>query len=474
MPTFTADTKNHRHMESYEGQQPPTLTLEQFCEEITLVVNQSNITAWVTAEIAQLSINRGHYYIDLAQKSATSDSPLARLRCTIWSGESRVVLAPFRAATGGDIAAGMKILALVTAQFHPVYGISGHISDIDPKYTLGDLEARRRAILERLQAEGVADMNKALPMPTVVKSIAIVSSMTAAGYGDFINQLANNAYGITFRTQLFEAKVQGDDADASIVAALDRVAERGDEFDVAVIIRGGGSKMDLACFDSYDVATNIAQFPLPVITGIGHERDRSIADMVAHTSVKTPTAVAEFLIAHDADFLVLLDEFERRIVTAAGNELNANKTLIENLSIRLLSAAKESISDKRNTIEAMSRRAIMSASLALAGARQQLNSLEMRAAVAASRHIERDKSSLDHSHERLLQAARHAIQAQAAALDNYAQRVKAADPRSVLARGFSVTTDQDGKMLTSAKDAAPGDTIVTHLADGNLKSTVTK
>lgn len=459
-------------METTENQQPVHLTLEQFCSQIKYAIDQSRLEAWVTAETVQVSVSNGHYYIDLAQKSEFSDYPSAKLRCIIWRTSAALVLTPFREATGSDIGAGMKILAYIRVNYHPAFGLSGLILGIDPSYTLGDIEAQRRAIWARLVAEGVADMNKALDLPMVIKRIAVVSARTAAGYGDFMNQLSNNDYGIAFHTELFEARVQGADAEASVVSALERVAERAEEFDVVVVIRGGGSKMDLACFDSYDIACNIAQFPLPVITGIGHERDRSIADMVAHTQVKTPTAAAEFLIAHNADFLVILDELERRVVNAAGNELNVNKTLMENLSIRLLSAAKDVVSTQKSGMEMLRSRITMAANQMLAHAKQMLSHDEMRVTMAARMEVEREKTMLTHTTERIVSAAGRAVERKRLELDGYAQRLKASDPRAVLARGFSMTTGADGRLLKSAGQVAAGDEIVTHLGDGEVTSVV--
>lgn len=459
-------------METTENQQAPCLTLEQFCKQIQYVIDQGRLEAWVMAETAQVSVSRGHYYIDLAQKSDVTDSVSAKLRCVIWVNSVSAVLSPFREATGSDISSGMKILAYVRANFHPVYGLSGQILAVDPNYTLGDLEARRRAIWAKLVAEGVAEMNQALPMPLVIKRIAIISSRTAAGYGDFMNQITNNVYGIAFHTELFEAKVQGVEAEASVVSALEKVARRADEFDVAVVIRGGGSKMDLACFDSYDIACNIAQFPLPVITGIGHERDHSIADMVANMPVKTPTAAAETIIGIDVNFLALLDDFERRLISDAGNELNVNKSLVENLSIRLLSAAKDVVSARKNGIEQLRSLVIMASTQRLAQARQSLTSAEMRVAMASGGIIERNKTMLTHTAERIVLAADRVVERQKMALEGYAQRVKSADPRAVLARGFSMTTGADGRILKSAGQVMAGDEIVTHLGDGEVRSVV--
>lgn len=464
--------KHDRKMEEVENQRARSLTLEQFCSQIRYVVEQGRLEAWVTAEIAQVSVSRGHYYIELVQKGEATDSPVAKLRCMIWAGMAEGVLSAFWGATGGDIAAGMKVMAYIRTSFHAVFGLSGQILAIDPNYTLGDLEARRRAIWDKLQAEGVADMNKGLDMPTVVQRIAVISGRTAAGYGDFMNQLRNNGYGIAFSTELFEAAVQGAEAEASIVRALERVAERAEDFDVVVIIRGGGSKMDLACFDSYDVASNIAQFPLPVITGIGHERDRSIADMVAHTALKTPTAVAEFVIGVDADFMTLLDELGRRILTASDNEIADNKSLLDTLALRLIGAARGAVGGRREDIERLRTRACMAASQRLAAARQGLAVAETRMAMAAGREVERNAASLSHTEERIASAAKRVIGARRAEIDGYEQRLRTSDPRAVLARGFSITADGDGKMIKSVRDAVAGDTIVTHMADGEIMSVV--
>ncbi len=404
------------------------ITLEQYCQQIKETIEDANLTAWVTAEVAQLSMSRGHIYISLTQKSTLSDAPVANLRCQIWARNVEHVLDPFRQATESDLQAGMKILALVTASFHPVYGLSAQILAIDPNYTLGDLERRRQEIWQRLQAEGVVEMNKSLTLPTVIRNIAVVSAATAAGYGDFCDQLRNNAFGIGFNITLFPAAVQGAEAEASVVAALNAIACRAEEFDVAVIIRGGGSKMDLACFDSYIMASNVAQFPLPVITGIGHERDTSIVDLVAHTQVKTPTAVAEFLIQHNADFLSLLD----------------------NLALRTANAVRTTIANSRYQLD---------------GLRQQLLSL-------AKGRLTTQSILLDNARQRLLTAAHNRLALELHKQDSLQLRLKAIDPRSVLRRGFSMTTTADGQAVTSAADLKEGEVIVTHFADGKVESVV--
>lgn len=446
---FTFAANKTQTLEPME-QTASSLTLEQFCAQIRYSVAAARLQAWVTAELAEVQRNRGTYYADLVQKSDFADAPVAKLRCVIWAREADQVLQPFRDATGGDPEAGMKVMVFVSVSYHEVYGLSGKICAVDPAYTLGDLEARRRAILAQLAAEGVVDMNKSLPLPTVIRRVAIVSSETAAGYGDFCHQLASNAYGISFRLTLFPAAMQGDGAEASVVDALGDIAARADEFDVVAIIRGGGSKMDLACFDSYLIACNIAQFPLPVITGIGHERDHSIADAVAHTFAKTPTAVAEFIISHDADFLALLDDLRQRVVLSAAIATRDSRSLLTQLTMRLFGSSGGRLS----------------------GQRAALSALLARAIGAASARLVRADGAQDALRVRLLAAASATLRAERQRTDALCAHVSAIDPRAVLRRGFCVVTTADGKRLVSASDVAEGDEVLTYLASGRIFSRV--
>lgn len=455
-----------------ENEAPRALTLEQFCNQIRYVVEQNHLESWVTAEIAQVNQSHGHYYLELVQKSEHSDSPSAKLRCNIWSSMAHDVLSPIRQATGGELETGMKIMAYVRATFHPVYGLSGLICAIDPTYTLGDLEARRQAILKQLMQDGVLEMNKEFALPSVIKNIAIISAETAAGYGDFINQLGHNAYDIVFHTTLYPAMMQGTGAEDSIVDALERIANVADKYDVVVIIRGGGSKMDLACFDSYKIASNVAQFPLPVITGIGHERDRSITDLVAHTSVKTPTAVAEFIISHDADFLQILDNIAQRVKQTSQATVEYHKSLMDNLSVRLMAAANNTTQAEKSHLDNTRTRIVSAANFLIAEAKHTLTTNEMRISSAAQRRTDRMKMTLDNTADTLINSAERLISRQRERVSALEMRVKSADPRNIMARGYSVTTDANGRRITSRADVAAGSEIVTHLVDGAVKSVV--
>ena len=250
---------------------------------------------WVSAEIAEVKVNySGHCYLELVEKGEGDGVPKAQARAVIWRSQYARIAAYFEAETGQRLAAGMRILAKATVNYHELYGFSLQLLDVDPAYTLGDMERQRQMTIAQLQKEGVWDMNREAPMPVVVQRVAVVSSANAAGYQDFRKELAKSPY--RFEVTLFDAFMQGAAAEESIVTALCAVAERMDEFDAVVLIRGGGSASDLNCFNAYRLCAHVAQFPLPVVTGIGHDKDTSVADLVAHTALKTPTAVAAWLV----------------------------------------------------------------------------------------------------------------------------------------------------------------------------------
>jgi len=277
-----------------------SITLSELSERIQETIKLNFDTpVWIRAEISELRENpNGHCYLEFVEKDTNTDFLLAKSKATIWSSTYRMLKPYFENSTGQMLRAGLNVLVAVTVEFHGVYGFSLNVRDIDPTFTIGEMAARRLKIIRQLEEDGIADMNKQLDFPRRPQRIAIISSPTAAGYGDFIDQLRNEVSNFAFYTRLFPAVMQGEQAENSIISALEKIFNHSELFDVVVIIRGGGATTDLACFDSYELALNCAQFPLPIIAGIGHQRDVSILDMVAHTSVKTPTAAAELLIEY--------------------------------------------------------------------------------------------------------------------------------------------------------------------------------
>lgn len=384
---------------------------------------------WIVAEISEIQVNRtGHCYLNLIEKPDEESNPVAEMRAIIWANKYRIISSYFEDETGCQLSVGMKIMVLVTVEFHAVYGISLCITDINPVYTIGEEEQRRLKIIRQLEEDGVMDMNKSIELPSVIQRIAVISSETAAGYQDFMNQLAENQYKIKFKTELFPAFMQGEQTESSIVSQLDCIAQREADFDAVVIIRGGGSRADLRWFDNYTIANNIAQFPLPIITGIGHDKDLSIADMVAHTSVKTPTAVAEFIIDVCGNFVALIDEQQENLEELVASILDEEREKISDLSSSLMQILKISLLKAENSLSTMQQTLLH----------------------VVTKNIIKEKSKID-----LL-----------------AISLKSRNPEEILQQGYTISTSQDGSIIRSSKNLKKGEKITTHFSDGTICSTI--
>ena len=330
---------------------------------------------WISAEISELKVNRsGHCYLNLVEKGSTDGAPRAEARAVIWKSAWAPMASMFEAATGATLRAGLRVLVRVVVSYHEVYGFSLQIIDLDPRYTLGEVERRRRETIARLQQDGVWDMNRELTLPRPTLRIAIVSSDTAAGYQDFMNELCRNTY--RFETTLFRSLMQGDAAEESIVAALSAIAAREDEFDVVAIIRGGGSTSDLALFDSYLIASYVAQFPLPIFSGIGHDKDVSVVDMVAHTSLKTPTAVATKLIEMADYEMNLVDNIAVDIAYLVESRLQNEDMRIYTYGTNIERFATGYINDSLNRIELINNNIHNRIELIFSTEEQRLNEAE--------------------------------------------------------------------------------------------------
>ena len=309
---------------------------------------------WIVAEIMELHVNRsGHCYLELIEKDPESANIRAKARGTIWANQFRMLKPYFESSTSMRLESGIKILFRASIEFHELYGLSLNIMDIDPAYTLGDLARKKQEVIRRLNEEGVFTMNRELVFPAVPQNIAVISSASAAGYGDFINTLEQNAYGYAFRTILFPAILQGEQAAPSIIKAFDDVYERETEFDCVVLIRGGGSQSDLECFNQYELAYHITQFPLPVITGIGHERDESVSDMVASKPLKTPTAVAEFLIDSLLSFEMRLNALSEKLQSTTGFKIREHMLRLQQVETKLLNFATYFLKNQNEKVSLM-------------------------------------------------------------------------------------------------------------------------
>lgn len=325
-------------------------TLSELCQAIEQVLQfELGDTYWVRAEIASLT-ERGHCYMELVEK-AKNNTVAAKVRATCWQQVYHLLSAYFATETGQTLSVGMQVLLQVEVSFHAVYGLSLNVVGIDPTFTLGDLARQRQLTIQRLQEDGVMDLQRALTIPSLPRRIAVISAADAAGYGDFCHQLLSNNSGFLFRTQLFPAVMQGDQSPTSIIAALEQIAYQVEQYDVVVIVRGGGATTDLRNFDDYSLAFHCANFPLPIIAGIGHTRDVSVVDMVVHTSVKTPTAAAEWLISAMQEQADRLAELQLRLQRIAQHAIRKQQNQLDNLWQSLRFATQRRLHRQRAQLE---------------------------------------------------------------------------------------------------------------------------
>lgn len=404
---------------------------------------------WVEAEISELRENGGHCYLELIEKDKRYNTPIAKASARCWRQTWGMVKPYFENTTGQQLRAGMKVLIEVYAQFHEAYGFSWIISDIDPNYTLGDMARKRQEIIKRLKEEGVFDLNKQLDLPLFSQRIAVISSKSAAGYGDFANQLYGNQYGYYFEAELFAATMQGEDVERSIIKALNAINDRCDDFDCVVIIRGGGATSDMSGFDALELAENVANFPLPIITGIGHDRDECILDMVSHTRVKTPTAAAALLIdnLHTAERRI--DDARQRIANLMSRKMEVEKLRLSRLAERL-PALFGSVKDKQEArLDILQERLFRLAEIRLSNCENIVGQLEKKISLTA---------------EHLLMVEKHRLEL----LEGRAQNL---DPQLLLRRGYSITL-VGGKALRDPSQVKQGDKIETRLEKGTIISTI--
>ena len=429
---------------------------------------------WVEAELSEAREVRGHCYMELIQKDEHSNTPVAKASAKCWASTWQLVKPHFMRVTGQEIHAGMKVLLKVYAQFHESYGFSWIVTDIDPTYTMGDMARKRMEIIRQLKEEGVFELQKELQLPMFCQHIAVISSANAAGYGDFVNQLENNEYGFRFHTQLFPAVMQGEGVEQSVIGALNKIFESLeckteslefasakddsslftlhsslDKFDCVVIIRGGGATSDLSGFDTLALAEHVANFPLPIITGIGHERDESVLDMVSHTRVKTPTAAAAFLIGHLKAVLDAIEDAEQRISSIVRQQMDMEK-------IRLLHLSQQ-----------------IPTLFSLVRSRQEasIDRLQGNLRLSVTRRLQEERHRLDiHSHnlmpviERRLLRERHQ-------LDMLNEKLEVLNPELLLRRGYSITLS-GGKVVKDASILKSGDELETRLSKGTVRSVV--
>ncbi len=424
---------------------PNTITLQEFNNRIKrLLADPSVMNCWVVAETTDVRINQ-HCYLQLLEKNPKTGATVAKIKAIIWGSQFRFLNARFKQVTGRDIGNDMKMMVCLSVNYSPQYGLTVVINDINPEFTLGDMERQRQEILNRLTQEGIIGQNKTVPVPPVLQRIAIVSAAGAAGYGDFMKQLTDNKYGVCFYPCLFQATMQGVKTVPTVLAALDKVEQNQHLFDCVVIIRGGGGTEELNSFDNYDLARRVATFPLPVIVGIGHERDITVLDYVAGIRVKTPTAAAEHIILQAANALAHIGDLSNQVVSIARD---------------YIAKAKEQLSYYAGNLPIMAQRIIDTNTLRLQNFIQNIP-------LHVQRRIEGENAQLARQKDAIKNAVAQVKMKETMRLEALGDKIELLSPRKVMARGYTLTTCE-GKIMTDAAQLEAGKLVTIHFRDGKV------
>jgi exodeoxyribonuclease VII large subunit len=450
------------------------ITLLELNRQLKKLIKENKESYWIIAEISEMKENySGHCYLELVQKDADKDQIIARSRAIIWANTFRMIKPYFETTTNQSLREGLGILVKVNVDFHEVYGLSLNITDIEPTYTVGELALRKQKIIEKLLEEGVLAMNKELELPQLCQKIAVISSATAAGYEDFADQLLNNAYGYQFYLKLFPAIMQGDEAEKSIIAALDRIYCYESLFDTVVIIRGGGSQADLSCFNNYWLAYHITQFPLPVLTGIGHEQDDSVTDLVAHTRLKTPTAVAAFLIENIADLDGKLKIVQEQLISITRERLDDSQEELAVKARNLQQLIRESVAAQSGKLTELQHSIIIAMHRSIFRKQIIVSKTESALTQLAKKTISDRQYRVEVINKLLTQALKHSIIEKKQKLNHYDDRIFHFNPGTILKRGYSITL-KNGIALKDPKLLAEGDLLETLLYKGKIHSILKK
>ncbi|MFB6318686.1 exodeoxyribonuclease VII large subunit [Saccharicrinis sp. FJH54] len=450
------------------------ITLSELSSVIKETLDEHlEISYWVIAEIAEYKVNSfsGHCYLELVEKEEGANTINARMRATIWSAAFRMLKPFFETSTGIELGTGLKVMVRGVVEYHEVYGISLNIRDIDPAYTVGEMAMRMQQTIDLLTKDGVIDMNRELELPLLPKTVAVISSSGAAGLQDFMNQLEHNTYGYHFQVKLFEAVMQGEKAPGSIMDALHRVFEYAGLFDAVLVLRGGGAVLDLNCFNDYELCFMAAQFPIPLLTGIGHDKDETVLDLVAHTKLKTPTAVAEYLVGCFTEFDAKLNQLADGIFSGTEDILIENRNRLMQVITQLKPVTQQRLRNEKFGIESLTKEMHGEIHFRLAEQKSLLQTYS-RDLNKGSLHFAKNKAdNLAKITDRLQTSARRKIESSSELLERYTLKIEYQDPVKILEKGYSITT-RNGAVVTRVSDLRKGDKIITVLSDGKKQSTV--
>lgn len=431
-------------------------------------------TYWIVAEISEANVNySGHCYIELIDKEENGNKITSKARATIWAYLYRMIAPYFKDSTGLDLQEGIKILFKATVEYHPIYGLSLNILDIDPTYSLGDYERQKREVIERLINDGIFDLNKSLAIPRIPSKIAVISSAKAAGYQDFCKHIESKSDNFNITHNLYKATMQGDTAQDSIIAALDKIYNSKNNYDVVVIIRGGGSRSDLMCFDNYELATNVAQFPIPIITGIGHEKDESIVDLVANTKLKTPTAVADFICDFFYNEYNYLMELASIVVRSVERRVFSEKNRIDRINSQFLSSSQKQIHNANNqlnkSIYYLKQKVSDKANIST----NNLNTYTNTVKTIINKRLALESNGLVNSESKFIYKTKIFISDKRNLINMLSDKADSLNPSIQLQKGYSIVK-LGNLTVKSVSQLRENDKIIITLADGKIESNIEK
>ncbi len=424
-------------------------TLSQYLSEVRELIQEYTDHRWIVAEIAKVDIDKtGHYWFELVEKK--DNEIVAQAGAVVWKSNIDTIY-NFFLKTGIELQKGIKILFLGKATFHEKYGFKLNILQIDPAFTLGEMALKKKEVIERLTREGLIDRNKSIQIPVVIQRIAVISSETAAGYEDFLKILKANKYGYKFYIKLFDVFVQGENAVASIINALQNCASDRENYDAVVVIRGGGSAVDLSCFNDYELARNIALMPIPVLTGIGHTRDETVADCVACRSFKTPSEVAKFILDGVLDFDLKIDYLRKMILHRVDFSLSSQKQRILSLKHNL----------HKNTIHRIKKEEV------------NLNSLNHKIKLNCSEYLAEVNFRIKSYKEKIKSRLQSIFAIKALHIDRFSEKLHLLSPENILKRGYSIAY-LNGRILKNSMDVEVGQSIQVKLYKGKVTGKITE
>jgi len=444
--------------------------LNKLIQEV--IKNSINEIFWLKAEIAQIKENySGHCYLELIEKDSFSDKIIAQAKATIWANTFRILKPYFETTTNRKLSEGLKILICAKVEFHEIYGLSLNITDIDPSFTVGELALKKAETIRHLKEEGIFDMNHELELPIVIQRIAIISSETAAGYSDLLTHLSENPFHYYFSLKLFPAFMQGEKAEDSIIDALDQVNKNIEKFDAVVIIRGGGSQLDLSCFDSYLLGLHVAQFPLPVLTGIGHEQDDSVVDMVAHSKLKTPTAVADFIISQMNDFEIKLDECKSRTIELSQNIIDVQKNILQKALLMMPVHLKERINNEKKIVDSFTYEISKNLNNIFQRHFHQFELKSQMSAFVLKQFFYKQNFRMKNKLTQLKNSITKVLGSLGSKLLLYENIVQLSNPENILKKGFSITLFQN-QPVTDSSVLSEKDILKTRFHKGSVLSEI--